>query len=136
MYCKVTHNIEITAQPKYLKTDFNGSTKVFIYNYDIKIKNFNSFSVQLLHRHWIIEEEDGKLNEVKGPGVVGLQPVIHGGDSFEYSSYSVLTCKNGNMQGKYLMKSLSNEEFEVEIPKFNLTFPVRVAPAQPVLLSN
>tara|TARA_R100001015_G_C4616780_1_gene172988 strand:+ start:1471 stop:1725 length:255 start_codon:yes stop_codon:yes gene_type:complete len=83
--------------------------------------------VQLLSRHWYIFDSNGEYNEVKGEGVIGLQPIIDPGKSHEYQSYCNLRSDIGMMWGSYLMKKLSNEKlFEVQIPEFHLITPNRL----------
>ncbi len=91
--------------------------------YTIRVVNEGSQAVQLLSRHWIITDATGKVEEVRGPGVVGQTPVIEPGDSFEYTSGCPLATPFGSMQGSYQLVTNSGEELEVEIARFELSEP-------------
>ena len=84
--------------------------------YTIRITNEGNRTVQLLNRHWIITDANGEVEEVRGPGVVGQQPVLKQGESFEYTSGCDLTTPFGSMRGTYQMVTDAREEFEIEIP--------------------
>ncbi len=87
------------------------------------IENQGRETVQLLSRHWMISNARGELNEVKGPGVVGEQPVLEPGESYEYTSGAPLNTPSGMMGGAYQMESESGERFDIEIPTFSLDRP-------------
>ena len=89
------------------------------------IENQGQETVQLLSRHWMISNARGELTEVKGPGVVGEQPVLKPGESYEYSSGAPLDTPSGMMGGAYQMESESGERFDIEIPTFSLDLPNR-----------
>jgi ApaG protein len=91
------------------------------------IENQGQETVQLLSRHWMISNARGELTEVKGPGVVGEQPVLKPGESFEYTSGAPLNTPSGMMGGAYQMETESGEHFDIEIPTFSLDIPNRGA---------
>lgn len=91
--------------------------------YTVTITNEGSDTVQLINRHWVITDGMGKVEEVVGPGVVGKQPVLAPGQSFEYTSGCPLTTPFGSMHGTYQMITQGNEQFEIEIAPFTLTEP-------------
>ena len=89
----------------------------------MRIENHGDETVQLLNRHWQITDADGNLQEVRGEGVVGKQPVLQPGEAFEYASGTPLTTPSGIMVGTYHMKSKNGEDFDVDIPAFSLDSP-------------
>jgi ApaG protein len=116
----ITVAVEVRFQPKYSipYSDQN------VFTYHIQIKNTNSFTVQLLRRHWWIWESNGSRREVKGEGVIGEQPIIAPGDAHDYESFCPILSPLGHMQGTYQMIRLDTEEiFQVEIPMFQLAVP-------------
>ena len=98
----------------------------FFFAYKISIKNTGSSPAQLISRHWIITDALGHVEEVRGPGVVGLQPKITPGQAFEYDSACPLKTSSGTMKGFYQFVDESGENFEVEIPEFYLIAPTAV----------
>lgn len=122
-----THGIRITVESQYQPSHSEPQRGMFLHVYDIQIENRNAFAVQLLFRHWIITESDGGRKEVKGPGVIGLQPVIAAGAMHAYSSYCVLSSDIGRMEGTYTMRRVDDDtRFEVIIPPFTLALPERM----------
>ena len=95
----------------------------FFFSYKMSIQNLSSTSAQLISRHWIITDGFGKSEEVRGPGVVGLQPRITPGQIFEYESACPLPTSTGSMKGSYLMMSDDGQRFQVDIPEFYLVAP-------------
>ena len=97
----------------------------YVYSYKITLNNHNSFAVQLLRRIWIISDANGDVRTVEGEGVVGRQPVLYAGDSYEYISGCNLNTPIGKMEGLYIFDNkVSGKEFEVKIPVFKLESPV------------
>lgn len=122
--------IIITSQVVYLPDQSVSSKRRFMWSYDITIENGTDQLVQLLNRHWIITEMSGKKEEIQGPGVIGLQPVIKAGRRFTYTSYCQLTTPQGTMEGHYEMQLLPEfKHFVVEIPKFILSSPDSIPPS-------
>ena len=96
----------------------------FIWSYEVTIKNNGDATIQLLNRYWRITEQNDHVEEVRGSGVVGLQPVIKPGRQFTYTSYCQLTTPQGSMEGYYEMQTLDEEIFLVKIPLFLLASPI------------
>jgi len=123
MYEKITRNISVSVQPFYLEEQSEPDEDRFVWAYRVNIENRGTDTVQLLRRHWRITDKLGRLQEVRGPGVVGEQPVLKPGESFEYTSGCPLTTPSGIMAGSYQMTTLGGEPFDIEIPAFSLDSP-------------
>ena len=119
-YVATTEGITITVRPVYLDQESDFLNNRFVFAYFIRIENNSDEDVQLLRRRWLIKEIDGKVQEVEGDGVVGVQPTISPGKVHEYNSYCVLATFEGSMDGSYLMERADGERFRVAIPLFNL----------------
>ena len=128
MYQKETRAIEITVKPFYLEEQSEPDDSHFVFAYHIRIQNNGRDVVQLLNRYWQITDGLGRMQEVRGPGVVGEQPVLRPGEAFEYTSGCPLNTATGIMVGTYEMETLDGERFDVDIPAFSLDAPD--APAQ------
>lgn len=120
MYRAITHKIEVTVTPRFLSERSSPKDGYFFWAYTIDITNLGSDTVQLKTRHWRITDANGRLQEVKGPGVVGEEPVLKPGDSFEYTSGVPLPTPSGFMRGSYGMITDTGKHFDVEIPAFSL----------------
>ncbi|MDE2383126.1 MAG: Co2+/Mg2+ efflux protein ApaG [Alphaproteobacteria bacterium] len=120
MYRSITRNIEVTAKPQFLEGQSQPEDGKFVWAYTITIANHGAETVQLLTRHWVITDALGHRQEVRGPGVVGEQPVLKPSDSFTYSSGCPLPTPSGLMVGTYGMKTMAGEVFDVAIPAFSL----------------
>ena len=114
------NNIKIKAISRFVKDRSSPENSIFLFSYDGEIKNNNDFEVQLLSRYWHIQDGDGNVEEVRGPGVIGLQPLIKPNERFEYSSFCPLKTPFGMMSGTYQMKLNSEEIFDASIPSFSL----------------
>ncbi len=123
MYEKTTRQITITVHPFYLDEQSSPDEERYVWAYRVNIQNGGEETVKLLNRHWRITDKFGRLQEVKGPGVVGEQPVLKPGDSFEYTSGAPLPTPSGIMVGSYEMESDMGERFDVAIPAFSLDSP-------------
>ena len=128
MYQKETRAIQITVKPFYLEEQSEPDDSQYVFAYHIRIENTGQDVVQLLNRHWQITDGRGRIQEVRGPGVVGEQPVLRPGEAFEYTSGCPLNTSTGIMVGTYEMETLDGERFDVDIPAFSLDAPD--APAQ------
>lgn len=128
MSLKKTQNPEfkITTTTVYVESESAPELNKFFFAYKIHIKNNGSSAAQLMGRHWIITDAMGHVEEVKGPGVVGLQPKINPGQSFEYDSACPLRTSSGTMKGFYQFTDDQGETFEVSIPEFYLIAPTAV----------
>ena len=120
MYRAVTRNIEVTVTPKFVVDRSSPENGYFFWAYTINIANLGAETVQLKTRHWRIVDANGKLQEVNGPGVVGEEPVLKPGGSFEYTSGVPLPTPSGFMQGTYGMVTADKETFDIEVPAFSL----------------
>jgi ApaG protein len=120
MYRAVTRNIEVTVTPRFLSERSSPENGYFFWAYTIAITNSGSGTVQLRTRHWRITDALGRLQEVKGAGVVGEEPVLKAGQSFEYTSGVPLPTPSGFMTGSYGMQTDAGERFDIDIPTFSL----------------
>ena len=123
MYRSVTRNIEVSVTPQYLTDRSSPETGEYFWAYTIEITNRGAETVQLRTRHWRITDALGRRQEVRGAGVVGKQPVLKPGDSFEYTSGVPLPTPSGFMTGSYGMVGPNGETFDIEIPTFSLDGP-------------
>lgn len=114
-------NIQVSVQAKYEPASSFPSNEKYVFSYHVQIIN-NSFSpVQLIDRHWEIIDADNVRREVRGPGVIGIQPIIKPGEFHAYDSWSVLRTSLGKMMGSYgMINSETKESFRIEIPPFQL----------------
>ena len=126
-YVATTRGIAVSVEPTYLETKSSPESAQYFWAYRVMIENQGQETVQLLSRHWMISNARGELTEVKGPGVVGEQPVLKPGESFEYTSGAPLNTPSGMMGGAYQMETESGEHFDIEIPTFSLDIPNRGA---------
>jgi ApaG protein len=113
----------VSVEPTYLDARSSPHSSQYFWAYRVIIENQGLETVQLLSRHWMITNARGALTEVKGPGVVGEQPVLKPGESFEYTSGAPLDTPTGMMGGAYQMETDSGERFNIEIPTFSLDRP-------------
>ena len=95
----------------------------YLFQYHVRISNTGQETAQLISREWIVTNADGEVERIKGAGVVGEQPVLGPGESFNYTSGCPLTTPDGTMQGSYTMVTASGDTFQVEIPAFSLDSP-------------
>ncbi len=125
MYRATTRNIRVTVEPRYLDHESRPDEGYFFWAYTVEIVNMGPETVQLQSRIWEITDETGHRQEVRGAGVVGEQPVLEPGQTFEYTSGCPLTTPSGMMVGSYQMVSENGEFFTVAIPAFSLDRPGR-----------
>jgi len=123
MYRAVTRNIEVTVTPRFLSERSSPESNYYFWAYTINLANLGRETVQLKTRHWRITDAAGRLQEVKGAGVVGEQPVLKPGESFEYTSGTPLPTPSGIMVGAYQMEGANGERFDVAVPAFSLDSP-------------
>ena len=122
-YVAITRGIAVSVEPTYLEANSSPANSQYVWAYQVTIENQGRETVQLLNRHWMITNARGELTEVKGPGVVGEQPVLKPGESYAYASGAPLNTPSGMMGGAYQMESESGERFDIEIPTFSLDSP-------------
>jgi ApaG protein len=123
MYERQTGPIHVAVTPAYLDDQSDPDEDRYVWAYTITIENRGTEPVQLISRYWHIVDGKGRVDEVRGPGVVGLKPVIGPGESFEYTSGCPLETASGMMSGRYQMRAASGTDFEAEIPAFLLESP-------------
>jgi ApaG protein len=123
MYEHTTRHIRIVVQPQFLENQSEPEDSKFVWAYTITLENLSGETVKLLTRHWIITDGLGRQQEVKGDGVIGEQPTLRPGDSFQYTSGCPLTTSSGLMSGSYGMVDGKGENFDVVIPAFSLDSP-------------
>jgi ApaG protein len=123
MFEAVTKNVRVQVQPSYVKDESDPAQDYYFFAYKVNIRNESERSIQLMSRHWVIKDAYGNVEEVRGPGVVGLQPKLGPGEAFEYSSFCPLNTPTGSMQGTYQMVSDKGDQFDIEIPLFILAEP-------------
>ncbi len=122
-YDSVTRSIRVTVAPLYLDDQSSPEDSYYVWAYRVMIENEGSEVVQLKKRHWRITDAQGRTQEVRGDGVVGEQPVLEPGESFEYTSGTPLATPSGMMMGSYQMANATGEMFDVDIPAFSLDSP-------------
>ena len=122
----ITNGIRVHVTSQYSAEHSQPLQKQWFFLYTVEISNESQDTVQLISRHWVITDADSQIEEVRGPGVVGKQPVLAPGESFEYTSGCPLTTPFGTMKGTYHMVTTKGSHFDVEIPPFALTEPYTV----------
>ncbi|MBF0326991.1 Co2+/Mg2+ efflux protein ApaG [Magnetospirillum moscoviense] len=123
MYSQTTRGITVTVQPVYLDDQSDPTENRYVWAYQVRIDNQGDITVQLLRRHWVITDALGRVQEVRGAGVVGEQPVLQPGQSFEYTSGTPLPTSSGIMVGSYEMEAETGEVFDIAVPAFSLDSP-------------
>ncbi|MFD1330026.1 Co2+/Mg2+ efflux protein ApaG [Mycoplana ramosa] len=123
MYRALTRDIEVTVEPYFLEEQSDPDDSRYVWGYRIVIANHSDATVKLMARYWNITDQNGLVDEVSGPGVVGEQPVLGPGDTYEYSSGCPLDTPSGVMFGHYQMETTTGEAFDVAIPAFSLDAP-------------
>ena len=119
----LTRGIRVRVQPQFDPSRSNPSAGQWFFLYTVTIENLGQEAVQLLTRHWIITDGNGQVEEVRGPGVVGEQPVLAPGEAFQYTSGCPLPTEVGKMEGSYQMITDSGEAFDATIAPFTLAAP-------------
>jgi ApaG protein len=118
-----TEGIRVRVRSEYRPERSNPSRKQYFFAYTVRILNEGTRTVQLISRHWVITDANGHVEEVRGPGVVGEQPVLRPGTAFEYTSGCPLPTEFGTMHGTYQMRVTDGAEFDAVIAPFRLAFP-------------
>jgi ApaG protein len=117
------YEISVTAETQYLADQSEPQDGRYVFAYRVTIRNTGSIAAQLISRHWVIGDSDGHVQEVRGLGVVGHQPLLKPGESFEYSSGCILATPVGTMRGSYQMTAEDGTQFEAPIAEFTLAMP-------------
>jgi ApaG protein len=127
MASKISEGVEISVETFYQPDHSNPKQHEHMFAYRITIENHNSFTIQLLRRHWHIFDSNGEYREVEGEGVIGEQPVLQPGEQYQYMSGCNLNTEMGKMVGTYEMENLSTKlKFEVNIPPFEMVVPAKL----------
>jgi ApaG protein len=121
-----TRGIAVTVEPRFLPEKSQPHLGRWLFAYSIRIDNLGIEAVQLLTRHWIITDANGRIEEVRGAGVIGQQPILEPGESHEYTSFCPLPTAFGTMEGSYRMATAAGEQFDVEVARFELSQPMAV----------
>lgn len=123
MYRAITNGIQVAVEPFYLDDESSPEDSQFIWAYMVEIRNESEGPVQLRTRYWKITDALGRVEEISGPGVIGEEPIIQPGESYEYSSGCPLKTDSGFMVGSYRMERPDGSMFDVDIPAFSLDLP-------------
>ena len=117
------YEFQVTVHPRFLPEQSDPDNDQYVFAYTITVHNSGEVTAQLLARHWIITDAEGRIEEVRGDGVVGEKPVLRPGEAFQYSSGCPLETPVGSMRGTYFCKAEDGTDFEVPIPEFVLAMP-------------
>jgi len=117
------YNIQIDVNTQYIEAESNSEASRFIFSYTITITNQGSIPAKLISRHWIITDANNRIQEVKGKGVIGEQPYLRPGESFQYTSGTMLETPVGSMQGSYQMVADDGHHFDAIVEPFSLALP-------------
>ena len=123
MYSETTKSIRVTVVPVFLDEHSSPEDAKYVWAYEVRIENLGDETVQLINRHWSITNSLGQTETVRGPGVVGEQPILKPGEYFEYTSGAPLSTPSGLMVGTYQMEDNDGKVFDVSIPAFSLDSP-------------
>jgi ApaG protein len=117
------YEVAVSAQTQYLADQSDEPAGRYVFAYTITIRNAGTVAAQLISRHWIITDAQGLVQEVRGLGVVGAQPLLQPGESYEYTSGASIATAVGTMKGSYQMVAADGTRFEAPIPEFTLSIP-------------
>ncbi|MFA5985444.1 MAG: Co2+/Mg2+ efflux protein ApaG [Methylococcaceae bacterium] len=117
------NKIIVAAEPHFIEAQSAPSENRYVFAYTITITNAGEIPAKLLTRHWLITDSNGKVQEVRGSGVIGEQPYLKPGETFSYTSGAMIETPVGTMQGSYSMHSDEGDDFDANIPKFTLSIP-------------
>jgi ApaG protein len=117
------HEVQVSAQTQYLADQSDEAQGRYVFAYTITLRNAGTVAAQLISRHWIITDAQGLVQEVRGLGVVGSQPLLEPGETFEYTSGAAIATAVGTMRGSYQMLGRDGTRFEAPIPEFTLSVP-------------
>ena len=130
MYSEITKSIKVSVNSTFLEEQSSPVEAHYVWAYEVRIENLGTEQVQLMNRRWSITDAHGQTQTVEGTGVVGEQPILKPGDSFEYTSGTPLKTPSGMMVGIYEMEDVKGETFDVKVPAFSLD-----SPHQPIRLN-
>ena len=123
MYSEITKSIRVTVVPAFLDEHSSPEDNKYVWAYEVRIENLGEETVQLINRYWSKTNSLGQTQTVRGPGVVGEQPILKPGEYFEYTSGTPLSTPSGLMMGTYQMENNDGKLFDVSIPAFSLDSP-------------
>ena len=123
MFSKTTNGVTVTVTPYFLEDQSSPQEDHYVWAYQVNIRNTSSNTIKLNHRNWVIIDANGKIMNIQGEGVVGEFPILHPGESFEYTSGTPLKTSNGFMQGFYMVSQKNGEQLKIDIPTFSLDSP-------------
>jgi len=123
LYSEITKSIRVTVVPAFLDEHSSPEDDKYVWAYEVRIENLGEETVQLINRYWSITNSLGQTQTVRGPGVVGEQPILKPGEYFEYTSGTPLSTPSGLMMGTYQMENNDGKLFDVSIPAFSLDSP-------------
>jgi ApaG protein len=127
MVQQITEGVSITVETFYNEKESNPMLSEYAFNYKISIDNFANFPIKLIRRFWQVFDSNGTVREIEGDGVIGQQPVLEPGDSFQYISGANIKTDMGKMVGRYQMENMMNKKlFFVEVPDFDLIAPYKM----------
>jgi ApaG protein len=118
-----TEGVRVTVKAAFWPERSSPDNNQWAFTYAVTVKNEGTRAATLRARHWVITDANGRVEEVRGEGVVGKQPRLEGGDSFEYTSWAMLRTPFGTMRGEYVMERIDGSRFEAKIGEFVLTQP-------------
>tara|TARA_R110002096_G_scaffold2991_14_gene15314 strand:+ start:1128 stop:1520 length:393 start_codon:yes stop_codon:yes gene_type:complete len=127
MYRQTTRALTVSVEPEFLERESDPDRRHYVWAYHVRIENHGGETVQLVRRYWRIVDGSGQVQEVRGPGVVGEQPVLKPGEAFEYSSGTPLAVPGGFMTGTYEMITEDGDVFDISIPAFSLDCPEQMS---------
>ena len=117
------YDVSVTTVTEYLKDQSDEDARRFVFTYTVTIRNIGTVTAQLISRHWIITDAEGQVQEVRGLGVVGAQPLLRPGETHQYTSGTALATPVGTMRGSYQMVAEDGTRFDATIPEFTLSVP-------------
>lgn len=123
MYQSISHRFRVSVRPQFLASQSNPADDKYVWSYTITVENLSGMTATLMTRHWIITDALGRKQEVEGDGVVGEQPTLAPGESFQYTSGCPLATASGVMMGRYGMVAEDGRRFAIDIPAFSLDSP-------------
>lgn len=119
----ITNGILVSVKSEYMPERSSPGARRYAFAYTVTITNQGTETAQLRSRHWVITDAEGDVQEVRGEGVVGAQPVLAPGESFEYTSWCVIPTSTGSMRGEYTMVTSAGESFDAQVASFRLGMP-------------
>ena len=120
---KIHYHVTVAAQAFFLEEQSNPDRDRYVFAYTVQVQNQGNIAAKLLSRHWIITDANGKVEEIRGEGVVGEQPYLRPGEGFQYTSGAILETSVGSMKGSYQMLADDGVTFDADIPAFVLSIP-------------